>query len=952
MITTNKWHIKHLLFLYIVSINLHSFSADILRGNAETENESFIFSLQEHIQNASANNFYVGAQPGQEGTNTTQEFALARISHNRNQFQGLTPKQVRLNGQPDQENPLFDQAITSLTLLESDSPGTTGITEIPVAVIPTQPATVYFFVDTINPQRISLRSVSNVPDATGAITAGIIDLAAAESQVFAAVKPQGGEFGDNNSGIALIVHSFFEEGEGDQKKPVRQFKIVDAPTGKTIANPRAVRLDKTSSVVAIENNLSVMENVVSMHWDKSLQRLYVALQVEAGDNDNDGARTVVVGQLAGDELILSPIVSSAVFDGTRNKIVGARGATVPVSIHKINTLFTSTALHYLVVLGGNGNPDQTQKTVFALPLVNSDNANDTGTIANKNAQPEDIFSTGNVERLIARQLTQPALQPVQMITSTDSAAQVGGGPLEEAIQDIFVRADTVFAIVSTPDEEEKAGIYYSQALFNANGTIKEWTNWERVAGTTNQVFGAALDPFNANFTFMTGNNSNTVNTVKRTLWSDGDENGLLHLTQILDSEYPKSSGGIQNFLNFVPETPGLANISLLIATGLSKVTLIESGQRIGEIIIPRAGNNFDTTARFENGTITQDIMDTAVVTISGGALDTIESVTTAEIARNGEDGNQGWLFVGGINGIAVLSDNAGNGWGPNNMELGPGLVGLTDGMSFKIIGNYSFVRKIINDGNFLYVLTDTQLDRIDLTEGNVGLGQIDPVTVASRANLLSLNQSTLIDCIVSGPFALLGTSIGLFRVGDNKKITEATNEFSAEWTSVPLPEGVCTVIQLIPVSKTGRAQDITKEQGGQIYVLDAYEGKNKSRIHRFSVQNIINNDPVQADTLTLFDDLYIKDVPSFLLNFGIFKQSFTTDGALYFSIEDQNLTKPVSASLTPVKTPPRTGVPFIGVSSRTVPITLSNGSYISALLRSVASGSFLITGDFNVQVNE
>ncbi len=965
MITTNKWHIKPLLFLYVASIYLHNFSADILRGNAETENESFTFSLQEHIQNTSANNFYVGAQPGQEGTNTTQEFALARISRNRNQFQGLTPKQVTLNGHPDQENPLFDQAISSLTLLESANRDATGIDEFPVTVIPSQPATIYFFVDTFNQKRISLDSVSNIPDATGATTSGIINLAGAESQevtglrnqVFAAVKPQEGNFGDNNSGIALIIRKLTELNPGEEnkfnRKFMRQFIVIDAPTGKTIANPRAVRLDKTSSVVAIENNLSVMENVVSMHWDKSLNRLYIALQVQAGNNVNDGARAVVVARLMGDKLILTPIVSSAVFDGANNKIVGARGATVPVSIHKINTLFTSTALHYLVLLGGNGDPSQTEQTVFALPLVNSDNAGDTGTIANKNAQPEDTFSTGgNVERFITRNLTQPAIQPAEMITTTDPAAQVGGGPLEEIIQDVFVRADTVFAIVSTPDEEEKAGIYYSQALFNANGTIKNWTNWERVAGTTNQVFGAALDPSDANFTFMTGNNNDTVNTVKRTLWSDGDESGLLQLTQTLDSQYPKSSGGIQNFLNFIPETPGLANISLLIATGLSKISLIESGKRMGEIIIPRAGNNFDTTVQFENGTITQDIMDTAVVTIFGGALDTIGSITTAEIARNGEDGDQGWLFVGGINGLAVLSDNTGNGWDPTNMELGPGLMGLTAGMSFKTTGNYSFVRKIINDGNFLYVLTDTQLDRIDLTQGNVGLGQIDPVTVASSAGLLSLNQSALTDCIISGSFALLGTSIGLFRVGDNKKITDAINEFSVGWTSVSLPEGVCTVIQLISVSKTGRAQDITKEQGGQIYVLDAYEGKNKSRIHRFSVQNIINNNPVQADTLTLFDDLYIKDVPSFLLNFGIFKQSFTTDGALYFATEDQNLNKPVLVTLTPVKTPPRTGVLFIGVSSTTVPITLSNGSYISALLRSVASGSFLITGDFNVQVNE
>jgi len=948
----NMQYSKTLLFLYIVSINLQNFCADILHGNANTNTESFTFSLQSFIQNAAANNFYVGAQPGQEGTSTTQEFALARINHNREQFQGLTPKIVSLNNRLDQENPLFDQAITSLTLLESDNSGFTGIDEFPVVVTPSQPATIYFFVNSRNPQKIALQSVSHVPDATGETTSGIINLAAAESQVFAAVKPQNGDFGDNNSGIALIIHAFHDIGENEQKKTVRQFIIVDAPTGKTAeATPRAIRLDKTSPVVAIENSLAVMGNIVSMHWDKSLQRLFVAVQVQAGANVSDGARAVVVGRLSGDKLVLTPIVSSTVFDGENNKIIGGRGANTPISIHKVNTLFTSTALHYLVVLGGNGNPDQTKQTVFSLPLINNGNADEIGTIANKNAQPKDIFSSGEVERLINRQLTEPAVQPDQMITTIDPAAQVGGGPLEEPIQDIFIRADTVFALVSTPEEENKAGIYYSQALFHANGTIKGWTNWERAAGTTNQVFGAALDPSNANFTFMTGGDSDTVNTVKRTRWSDGDENGLLELTKTLDSAYPNSNGGIQNFLNFVPETPGLANISLLIATGLNKISLINSGQLMGEIIIPRLGNNFDTIVEFENGTITQNIMDTAVVTISGGVLDTIGSVTTAEIARNGENGNQGWLFVGGINGLAILSDNTGNGWNPNNMELGTGLTGLTAGMSFKIIGDYSFVRKIINDGKFLYVLTNEQLDRIDLTQGNIGLGQIEPVTVATSANLLSSNQRALTDCIISDSFALLGTSIGLFRIGNGQKISEATNSLSADWTFVPLPEGSGTVTQIIPVSKTRRAQDITKNQGGQVYILDAYQGKNKARIHRFSVQNI-NNNLVQADTFTLFNDLYIKDIPSFLLNFGIFKQNFTTDGALYFATEDQNLTDPLRVTLTPVKTPPRTGALFVGVNSTTVPIVLSNGSYISALLRSVASGSFLVTGNFNVQVNE
>src|SRR5690606_14554103 len=108
-------------------------------------------------------------------------------------------------------------------------------------------------------------------------------------------------------------------------------------------------------------------------------------------------------------------------------------------------------------------------------------------------------------------------------------------------------------------------------------------------------------------------------------------------------------------------------------------------------------------------------------------------IIAAELAS---DGTNGWLFVGGSHGVAVLSAADGNGWDITT-GLGPDFAGLSAGMSFKQFGSYSFVRKIMHDGDFLYILTDQVLDRIDLTQGNPGLGQFTPVTVALAGELLN-----------------------------------------------------------------------------------------------------------------------------------------------------------------------------------------------------------------------
>lgn len=77
-----------------------------------------------------------------------------------------------------------------------------------------------------------------------------------------------------------------------------------------------------------------------------------------------------------------------------------------------------------------------------------------------------------------------------MPLSTDSAVRVGAGVLPAgSITNMVVRDDTVFVTVGNNSADPlSSGVYSSQAIFNPAGTIVGWTEWQRAAGTTENVF--------------------------------------------------------------------------------------------------------------------------------------------------------------------------------------------------------------------------------------------------------------------------------------------------------------------------------------------------------------------------------------------------------------------------------------------------------------------------------
>src|SRR4029078_6692571 len=103
---------------------------------------------------------------------------------------------------------------------------------------------------------------------------------------------------------------------------------------------------------------NIVNNKVAMHWDASLNRLFIGLQTTSNNGVNDGTRAVVAVKFIEDGgITLETIAPNSVFvAGNTTSIIGALGAHTQVSIHALNTMYTSTALNYLLVVGGNGDP--------------------------------------------------------------------------------------------------------------------------------------------------------------------------------------------------------------------------------------------------------------------------------------------------------------------------------------------------------------------------------------------------------------------------------------------------------------------------------------------------------------------------------------------------------------------------------------------------------------------
>jgi hypothetical protein len=929
-------------FILVLCINVSVVHADqLVTGNATNTTTTFNFPIGSVVYNPVTENIYFGAKNTAGGAGNVNNFSVSQLVLGSFTAIGLTPPTTIINiSQLDQTNPLFDQGIRELDLMYIDTQ------ELPIVVTESAPATVYMF-ERFTAQQTSILNFGVLNDALPTNPQPITSVHGLandnQGHIFTLVTPSSNVFGDPGTGVAVLVRGFLQDGD----KQLRVAKQVDAPTGSTANTvvPRSLPFDRTSTFLTFNNiPLASMQDTVVLHWDAVLNVLYIGIQAVAANSALAGVRALSVAHLEQNQLIITPIAPEAVFDATNTSLISARGANAAASIFSIKTMHTSGGIVYLVVLAG----DPANPSLRIFPVINGTNQNVQGTIAAQSAQPIDIFSevTSNVSTLVLRSVTTAAAAPSDLLQPTDAAGNVGAlGVLPGPIQSIFVESDSVFVSIATATNTNLNGVYGSRAMLDINGKIIGWTNWQRTVAGQDSVVSTVVTVQNGTVTTLVNDPTNVPNTVNRTQWIVGSASTIAIPSGFVNGTCTENNITIQNAVYLPATVEGLVNTDILSFGLTDRVILVEMATIVAGQPVETPPANFNAITSLENGVV-ETPLNATVVEIAGPVLKTIGPVNTFGVAVNGTT-NMAWLLVGGVGGLAILADNTGAGWNAST-GLASHFTNISVTSAFRQIPSFTFVRKIIAVGNFLYVLTDMAMSRIDMTLSNVSQLQFNVITVATAAQL---GVTGLTDMVISSGFALLGTTNGLFVVGAEKSIATVPSPGDVDWAIIPLPEGVPSIQQLVVVDQASGLIDVANNNGGDVCILDASIGNNIGRVHRLAVNPLSGSGLVSATQATLFNDFRVQKTPSQFLDFGGFRELYYTDGSLYISSHDQDNASGTYVMLI-APDEPTGATPYLGLTGQNITTSSNFSSSIRALIKLRAHGYSIVVDDTQIYVNQ
>jgi hypothetical protein len=978
------------LLALIFGITTQLTSSGLILGDRTTtaDGDSFSFNLLPNTAfDLTSEYFYVASNEVLAGD--ARQYAIAGTTVNApfntaNGFVAFAPETVTLNGTGESANPLFGKKI-----------GQIGIVGTQVVAVPENDQdAIYWIISKLSSPTQSMIGVTTFNDANAAASAGVViygdnsfgkTLVGFGSTLFAAIKPNGGgDFGDANGGIAVFTKT--------NNTTLTQDKAVwDSTDTKAVE----IAVDTPALKLGANNLDGLTANGVDLHWDNTLQRLYIGVRVS--DAGATGAFGVAVGYLQvqnqsgtnNKKLRLTKIVSSDAVNGAVDTelIVNPNDDGV-LDIYRVRTMHTSTGLSYLIVESNVTNPGPVRNNLYALPLVDeSANPNNTeawktstthGTLAKKDATPTDYYATAKngIQHFVSRAFTIPATAAGDLPLSSEPAAKIGRGVAPGNISDIQVYKDTVFISTNAGTDPEKAGIFYSQALFDEDGKIVDWTAWQRVTYDDTSVPEAFAFAHNKGVIFTVEGTVNVPDTVKRTYWSSGANDALLGGTaadaslgfiERVSAQFSSDEGGIMGLFDFDKTNPAFDqdnddNVSLMIATGYKKVVIVKTGTNETTTFTPTTGD-FSTNQRtFTAGAISNTSTEgagvtatTKIITVSGGDLDDLGAITSAAIVEDGTDG--GYIAVGGTGGLALLRNTEDRtGWATTGLtkDFSDDDSFSTD-KSFQKIGTYSNISKLWTatttdeDAQALYILTDDTLYRIDAAD----LNDATPTatTLATLSGLGLPSYASFSDFVVSKTLGLLATSHGLYRTGDGNDISTEANEAAVEWVAVTLPDSFTGITKLLPIGKSALPYEFADDAAGQVYYIASTVSYQNAALGRLAITDA--STAVAATTVQNVTHPVLKsgagvvtDAPLTFL--GNYRANFATNGATLLATSPQEVGQTTKLIRLPLKA--GTGVPFSYQQEKEIDLGVEGN--ILGLTRNSATGSWLVYGDFGIKVLE
>jgi hypothetical protein len=648
------------------------------------------------------------------------------------------------------------------------------------------------------------KQTEELNDAGGTnITEGIIAIASSSASIFAAVRPDGANFGAANGGIALVGIDV------NTNNQLTSLRTKDATTG--LDGNKAVELQANSNVIdggttavtfasgAIPPFTDDDINQVALHYDSIFGRLYIGIRIRTGILLTDIGKAVVAGRLSGGALLLEDIVANGAISGANEIVVGTGtgAAGTDLTIKLIRVMHASTGPSYLIINGGQGATNQVSNLIQALPLVDNPSSPTThGTLADKNA-PLNNFK-----------FVTPATGAGQLPILGEAPSFVGAASLpidqDDTVSDMVVVGDTVYvAINETPTPTNEAGILYSQALFDANGKIVRWTPWTKRGASFNAFPGKTLPgniTHDGNVKFL------DVDAKNGTLWIvEGD-------TQRVTGVTAWSTGSVSTGL--------ISRVSSALSDGCFAVLDLDQSTRgitdsdsrytlfggVEKVIFTRVSEAFST------GTISSPQM---VITDFSSPQNFLQTqcpgcVQVLEYSRTStNDAHLNFFFAGTDKGLFVFTDSANAGFTSFSLDtLNSPPFSTRNWQTISTISGSVIDIKTSGAGDTLYVLTfdpktfSNTLFGIPFANTTTAMfaeGNIRTIGKTGIGVFAQVAQMYGIQIIATdNPFGanpenkeqlILATNQGLYKSDANqvgaRGIPDATTQQEANWTIIP-----------------------------------------------------------------------------------------------------------------------------------------------------------------------
>lgn len=931
----------------------------------------------------SSPSFYAGAKEAIT-TDSVKKYAITKFN-SLLEVVGITPEKIIMytddKTKEEQDNDLYGKQILNLVSYKNSYLLATYEQKAEGETVST--SNILYMI--LNPQQDGKLSIKTeaLKDAEKADTKQIKAFTGSSSYIFAAVSASDKTWQDDDSsvnenrGIAIVYPNM----SASPNPTITQLNAEDLKQSTPEATAKKISVTPVDKVVCFYSadatqpmgKAKIMGSDVDMCWSTSLQRLYTGLsEVKRDDPAKEGGCfSVLVGRIGVDssdsltKLILSPILSNpqkGKFNVNSNKnIIGFYYDTstltpISISAKKIRSIVTSTNKNYVIVNCNVATTSgDTYNQIFALPVLgtlDSDGKSipeaQIGTLSKINNSTKlptfDGIPTNKDEMPIYDKST-PANSTKGILVGHDTKQNI------DDLTDMFIYGDSVYICLGDSTSAQDQGIFQSSAIFNEDGIIISWTPWQRVGGGIYRVLGGGIDSF-ANFYFLCGENDKpaNANTVRITCWGTTEEvnpsattltsgiawekNVERNLSSIISEIFPQEEGGVFQIINLDEQTPGFKTnqFSMMVAVGYKKVALIQTGK----------WDNSGKTGKFIPNTKFTINDNVFVFELE---LKDIAPLCFAEVSRSQTSG-EGWLFVGGYGGVAVLSKADGSGWSWTAPSTGLDNLSSTEfpgtGFTFKTLtpstGDFKYVRKLASlvssDKKQLFIQTMNNLYVVNQSADQFKTGKVTEQKITFNPSVENLFFTDMLIIPNSDTFADTTSTKFKFILGTTNGLYCGTGYDGTKINLTALNTSMGPALHLHYISETkGKNGSI-----GNLFVTYANFLSNSGKVYRYTVDgsNTTSVKPVTVDDSNLFIDFYS------------FRGNFITDGAFGFSLLPKGPSNYIFTYMYQItQNTTETVIPL----DEYLDLACSNWN-VGVMTRNTASGSWLVPGDWGIRVNE